>query len=881
MFNIQNKPLSILILFAPLKDLYTLSSKPYNYKVGIRVRKVRLSVVALVFFLLVLAPVFANFSEVNKITASDAQADDQFGWSVSISGDDAIVGAYNEDAGGSGAGAAYIFKKNATGQYEQVNKITASDAQADDQFGWSVSISGDDAIVGAYWEDPGGISKAGAAYIFKKNASAEYEQVNKITASDAQINDRFGVSVSISGDYAVIGAYGEATGGTNAGAAYIFKKNASGEYEQVNKIMASDAQAGDLFGESVSISGDYALVGAYQEDGGGGVDNNTGAAYIFKKNATGQYEQVNKIMASDAQVGDLFGYSVSISGDYAVIGAYGESSAGANTGAAYIFKKNASGEYEQVNKITASDAQATDYFGMSVSISGDYAVAGAPAEDSGGISNAGASYIFKKNAGTGEYEQTQKITASDAQIDDVFGRSVSISGDYALVGADWEDPGGISKAGAAYVFYNTTPPYPNCPDTDGNWTPTSSYNLSQDITCDQIVLGAASHLTIKGGYTITANKIESSTGAQLTIEGDATLDTTNTDLTGTTVSIDNGQTLKIEYSGTLSDTNTCYSSGGTYNLNIENKNTGSIQWTGGISAQVCNLSDDITISSNYTYVNSTKEPNMNTSATITLAGLPFSGGAGDITIMRDINGDGTYTACPGGVCTVVSYLGGVATFTVTQFSGYSVSGAIATTHSQSHWVNTEPAGSIITEGGNVSNVTVETNESTQKWAGSYGNVNATLILAENATSVYMYNWTWNASSGGEVCVTQNTSPNWATIAPTTAAAIDTIWGFTPTDGDSAANTYTNSFATFTLSGVTITTAGTNHMGSSSFQSGAMNLTSGSVTQESEVAFCTNMSSTGTNYRNLPVNYEVIYATTAASGPGPIETYYFFVELSAG
>ena len=157
-------------------------------------------------------------------------------------------------------------------------KITASDAQAGDTFGRSVSISGDYAIVGAYMEDAGG-GDAGAAYIFDRNQGGtdNWGEVTKLTASDAQLHHFFGFSVSISGDYAMVGASDDDVGGSGAGAAYSFLRSGF-TWNQQCKIMASDAQSGDAFG-TVSISDNYAIIGAYDEDSGG---STAGAAYIYE-----------------------------------------------------------------------------------------------------------------------------------------------------------------------------------------------------------------------------------------------------------------------------------------------------------------------------------------------------------------------------------------------------------------------------------------------------------------------------------------------------------------------------------------------------------------------------------------------------------------------
>jgi hypothetical protein len=395
----------------------------------------------------------APLSQVKKVTASDAQADDWFGYSVAVSGDIAVVGARYEDAGGGEAGAAYVFGRNAggTNNWGQVKKLTASDAQADDWFGYSVAVSGDIAVVGAHYEDAGG-GEAGAAYVFGRNAGGtnNWGQVKKLTASDAEWGDHFGVDVAVSGDIAVVGAEGEDAGGSNAGAAYVFGRNAGGtnNWGQVKKLTASDAQAEDLFGLSVAVSGDIVVVGAYGEDTGG---SDAGAAYVFRRDQGGadNWGQVKKLTASDAEWGDYFGYSVAVSGDIAVVAAYGE----AEAGAAYVFGRNSGGtnNWGQVKKVTASDAEGGDCFGSSVAVSGDIAVVGALGEDAG-VDDEGAGYVFGRNSGGADnWGQVEKLTASDAQVDDEFGVDVAVSGDIAVVGAEGEDAGG-SNAGAAYVF---------------------------------------------------------------------------------------------------------------------------------------------------------------------------------------------------------------------------------------------------------------------------------------------------------------------------------------------------------------------------------------------------------------------------------------------
>lgn len=242
----------------------------------------------------------------------------------------------------------------------------------------------------------------------------------KITAGDAASYDNFGTSVSVSGDYAIVGASGDEDYGYSSGSAYIFKRDGSNWTEQT-KLTASDAAAYDYFGNSVYISGDYAIVGAYRDDNAGG--DSSGSAYIFKRDGTSWTEQA-KLAASDAAEYDNFGYSVSISGDHAIVGTASAS--------AYIFKLDGTYWIEQA-KLTASDAdpEGGGGFGESVSISGDYAIVGACWDKDHGDAS-GAAYIFKLEGSN--WTEHAKIAASDASLYNHFGYSVSISGDYAIVG---------------------------------------------------------------------------------------------------------------------------------------------------------------------------------------------------------------------------------------------------------------------------------------------------------------------------------------------------------------------------------------------------------------------------------------------------------------
>ncbi|MEM9468610.1 MAG: hypothetical protein AAF988_00440 [Pseudomonadota bacterium] len=295
-------------------------------------------------------------------------------------------------------------------------KITASDGAANDLFGTNVSISENYALIGAYGDD----SSQGSAYIFDITTDTE---VHKLTASDGVAIDLFGLSVSIDGNYALIGAFGD---DSLQGAAYLYDVTSGAE---IRKLTASDGAASDYFGGAVSISENYALVGAFRDD------SLQGAAYLYDVTSG---TELFKLTASDGVAIDLFGASVAIDGNYALIGANGDDS---NQGSAYIFDITTGTE---LFKLTASDGAASDAFGGAVSISGNYALIGTNGDDS----NQGSAYIFDITTGT----ELFKLTASDGTAGDRFGSSVSMSGNYALIGTNGDD----SNQGSAYIFDITT-----------------------------------------------------------------------------------------------------------------------------------------------------------------------------------------------------------------------------------------------------------------------------------------------------------------------------------------------------------------------------------------------------------------------------------------
>ncbi|MGK7940922.1 MAG: LamG-like jellyroll fold domain-containing protein [Crocosphaera sp.] len=349
-----------------------------------------------------------------KLQSTDLEKGDYFGWSVAISGDYAVVGAYDENSAGSYAGAAYIFAYDGE-SWTQTAKLQPTDLEEGDYFGYSVAISGDYAVVGAYREDSAG-SYAGAAYIFAYDGES-WKQTAKLQPMDLEEGDYFGYSVAISGDDAIVGAmYAKGTVGSFAGVAYIFAYD-GGSWKQTVKLQPDDLEEGDYFGCSVAISGDDAIVGAKLSESE--TASKDGAAYIFAREED-SWIQTAKLQASEGKDSNHFGCSVTISGDYAIVGAYPEYR---KPNTAYVFAREGQ-IWTEKNKLQGSDQVPNAQCGYSVAISGDYAIVGAYGQASGG-DNAGAAYIFA-NLTESKQQELEQMQAEAKEIRDRLAQGVNL-----------------------------------------------------------------------------------------------------------------------------------------------------------------------------------------------------------------------------------------------------------------------------------------------------------------------------------------------------------------------------------------------------------------------------------------------------------------------
>lgn len=361
--------------------------------------------------------------------SSPGNPPNHIGFTVAVSGNNVLLGTNRN-------GAAWAFRRSGTAWAEE-QKMLGPDGAAGDGLGRSVAISGDTAIVGAPGAGPAE-GRPGAAYVYTRSGGAWTER-QVITASDGAAGDSFGASVTMSGDTAVIGAPGDDTPGTPVtGAAYVFVRS-GGIWTEQAKLTTSHASARGL-GVSVSVDADTALVGTNQ--------GTARSVHVFVRTGTGWVEQ-QTIEEPNADTPDnSFGDSLAVSGDTALVSSERDNTA---TGSAFVFVRSA-GNWTHQQRLTASDGVANDYFGHSVALSGDSALVAAPEEDRGATStsNEGSVYVFTRAGGA--WSERQKLFASDGGANDFFGEALAMSGDTAVMGALGDDTAAGNDAGSAYSF---------------------------------------------------------------------------------------------------------------------------------------------------------------------------------------------------------------------------------------------------------------------------------------------------------------------------------------------------------------------------------------------------------------------------------------------
>lgn len=440
------------------------------------------------------------------LKAGNPGENDHFGRPVSLSHDLLAIGAVGEDSAAIGdptdnsasrSGAVYVFRRIESGGWMQEAYLKATHGEANDQFGRAVSLFGDVLAVGADAEDSAatGIDgdppddsarDSGAVYVFRRSATGTWAEEAYLKPSNTGAGDHFGWSVSLSGTLLAVGAPFESSSATgvngdsmnddaiDSGAVYVFRYGESETWTEEAYLKASNTGAGDRFGAAVSLSGELLTVGAEEEDSNArGVNGDqaddsateSGAVYVFRRGTGGTWAQEVYLKASDAEAEDAFGASLSLEGDSLAVGAMNET--------VYVYRRSSDGSWAEQAALHASTPDDYDYFGISVSLFGDVLAVGAEGEDSSATgphgdeesqraSDSGAVYLFRRNE-SGAWIQELYLKAPNTDADDRFGSSVCLWGDSLAVGSHGESSSAtgvngdesddsLGSSGAVYVY---------------------------------------------------------------------------------------------------------------------------------------------------------------------------------------------------------------------------------------------------------------------------------------------------------------------------------------------------------------------------------------------------------------------------------------------
>ncbi len=377
-------------------------------------------------------------------TVGDRESRAEFGTSVALNDQFAVMGASRETVA---AGAAYVYWLNEENQWVFSQKLIAPDAAEMAEFGGSMRFGNNFLAIGSGRADINGVQRAGAIYIYELNGT-NWENVQKLFASDYVDTGLLAVNpTSLDTDDMTIVA--GAPGISNwEGAVYVFNKEGN-NWTETQIIHSPEIVPFSNFGIGVSISENFLIAGA------SGENSSAGAAYIYEKNETGIWDFVQRIEASDPQTNAYFGNAVSIDGDQLVVGAYAEGSVGGNIAAAYIFERNGQGEWVEIQKIPSPLSSENTFYAWMVQMEGNQMVVTAP--HIWGL-EAGQVFYYQKLE-NGQWEEVQNVVPDDDILEDFYGWSIDLHGGNLIVGSprdDFDENGEneMQDAGSAYIFHN-------------------------------------------------------------------------------------------------------------------------------------------------------------------------------------------------------------------------------------------------------------------------------------------------------------------------------------------------------------------------------------------------------------------------------------------
>ncbi len=390
-----------------------------------------------------------------RVLGSDQEAVAIFGEQVAVAADpraELLVGASGHSHSRPISGAVYVFGRGGT-DWQEADELFLGPTDAIG-LGAALAVAGGRAVVGAI---------AGWPRIFE-HSSGRWIAVAQLRAERPGGRDRYGHTVALDGNTALVGAYDDSQAGPRSGAVYIFERDPNGAWVHTAKLMPPDAPPHALMGWSLAIDGDVVVAGAPADEP---YDLWSGSAYVFERDRDGRWSFTQKLVAPDGHSLAIFGGAVAVAGDILMVGAEGQRTEIDRTGAVYVYRRESGGQWTLIQKFWPPTGQRGDAFGSAIAIDGDLAVIGA--RFSHILGAGGAAYVYQPQPdGTWSYVATLLPppfeNQTSAQVE--FGKSVAIRGRLAVVGAPFEDltldDGTVLvDAGAAYVFAVS-------PDDDGD-----------------------------------------------------------------------------------------------------------------------------------------------------------------------------------------------------------------------------------------------------------------------------------------------------------------------------------------------------------------------------------------------------------------------------
>ena len=387
------------------------------------------------------APALASGQEM-LVTPSTPTTSEAFGGAIAVEGNVLVVGATGPFR--TGAGSAYVYRWNGSAWVFEARLTAASTLN----FGWSVAVEGTHIVVGAPESDVAGVFRAGSAYAFEHSGGSWGSGIS-LPATNRVFESVFGTSMSINDSRLVVGGLGRTSEGGFWTGKIWFYDFVSGAWVERGRATQGDPQANDYFGSTLDISGNRMIVGAFNTNASN--PDSPSKAYIFEFNAsTRLWTEVQKLTQTGGAVSDRFGESVSISGDVAIVGAPFADPAGKDdAGSLYVFRYNGT-NWAQEQVLTSADIAAADRFANSVRVRDGVILASSHGADLPGIVNAGAAYLFSHNGV--QWLQDSKVTAATPVASDLFGLAVGLSDRRVFLGATGADIGATVNAGALYTY---------------------------------------------------------------------------------------------------------------------------------------------------------------------------------------------------------------------------------------------------------------------------------------------------------------------------------------------------------------------------------------------------------------------------------------------